>query len=231
MECRLHVLVVEDEPQIAHIVQRALEHDMHVVEVAYDGCEGLDKAEADAFDVIVLDVLLPSLNGVDFCRRLRQERVHTPVLMLTARDAVEHRIQGLDAGADDYLAKPFAVGELQARVRALGRRRHAELGTELLATGNLSVSTRSHVVRRAGQQIELSHKEFALLEYLLRHKGQVMTRDQILEHVWGYDYSPVANVVDIYIHYLRRKIDKGHSEKLIRTVRGVGYSVSDVPSV
>jgi DNA-binding response OmpR family regulator len=203
---------------------------MHVVEVAYDGPDGLDKAEADAFDVIVLDVLLPGLNGVDLCRRLRLGRVHTPVLMLTARDAVEHRIQGLDAGADDYLTKPFAVGELQARVRALGRR-HNDLEPNVLATGDLSVSTRTHSVQRAGRQIDLSHKEFALLEYLMRHKGQVMTRDQIIEHVWGYDYSPTANVVDIYIHYLRRKIDKTHKEKLIRTVRGVGYSVSDLPIV
>lgn len=221
---------MEDEPQIAHIVKRALEHDMHVVEVAADGSDGMDKAEADAFDVIVLDVLLPGLNGVDLCRRLRHGGVHTPVLMLTARDAVEHRIQGLDAGADDYLTKPFAVGELQARVRALGRR-SADLETEVLVTGDLSVSTRKHSIRRAGRQIDLSHKEFALLEYLLRHKGQVMTRDQILEHVWGYDYSPTANVVDIYIHYLRRKIDKAHKQKLIRTVRGVGYSISDLPGV
>jgi DNA-binding response OmpR family regulator len=226
----LHILVVEDEPQIAKIVRGALEHDMHVVEVAYDGPEGLDKAEAGAFDVIVLDVLLPGLNGIELCRRLRHGRVHTPVLMLTARDAVEHRIQGLDGGADDYLTKPFAVGELQARVRALGRR-HADLETEVLATGDLSVSTRAHSTQRAGRQIDLSHKEFALLEYLLRHKGQVMTRDQILENVWGYDYSPTANVVDIYIHYLRRKIDKAHKEKVIRTVRGVGYSVSDLPNV
>jgi DNA-binding response OmpR family regulator len=150
--------------------------------------------------------------------------------MLTARDAVEHRIQGLDAGADDYLTKPFAVGELQARVRALGRR-HADLGTEVLTTGDLSVSMRTHSVQRAGQPIDLSHKEFALLEYLMRHKGQVMTRDQILEHVWGYGYSPAANVVDIYIHYLRRKIDKAHKQKLICTVRGVGYSISDLPGV
>jgi DNA-binding response OmpR family regulator len=226
----MHILVVEDEPQIAHIVKRALEHDMHIVEVALDGAEGLEKAEADTFDVIVLDVLLPGLNGIDFCRKLRQERVHTPVLMLTARDAVEHRIQGLDAGADDYLTKPFAIGELQARVRALGRR-PADLETELLVTGDLSVSMRTHSIQRAGREIDLSHKEFALLEYLMRHKGQVMTRDQILEHVWGYDYSPTANVVDIYIHYLRRKIDKTHKQKLIRTVRGVGYSIADLPSV
>lgn len=226
----MHILVVEDEPQIAHIVKRALEHDMHVVEVAFDGSEGLEKAEADAFDVIVLDVLLPGLNGIELCRRLRQGKVHTPVLMLTARDAVEHRIQGLDSGADDYLTKPFAIGELQARVRALGRR-PADLETELLVTGDVSVSMRTHSIQRAGREIDLSHKEFALLEYLMRHKGQVMTRDQILEHVWGYDYSPTANVVDIYIHYLRRKIDKTHKQKLIRTVRGVGYSISDLPSV
>ena len=221
----MHVLVVEDEPQIAHIVKRALEHDMHVVDVAYDGDEGLDLAQSSSFDVIVLDVLLPGKNGIEVCRKLRRDRIHTPVLMLTARDALEQRVEGLDAGADDYLTKPFAVAELQARVRALGRRK-APIEDETLEAGEVTISTSAHRVMRKGREIELSPKEFALLEFLVRHPGQVLTRDQILENVWGYDYSPVANVVDIYVHYLRRKIDSGFSRKLIRTVRGVGYSIS-----
>ena len=221
----MHVLVVEDEPQIAHIVKRALEHDMHVVDVAYDGDEGLDLAQSSSFDVIVLDVLLPGKNGIEVCRKLRRDRIHTPVLMLTARDALEQRVEGLDAGADDYLTKPFAVAELQARVRALGRRK-APIEDETLEVGEVTISTSAHRVMRKGREIELSPKEFALLEFLMRHPGQVLTRDQILENVWGYDYSPVANVVDIYVHYLRRKIDNGFSRKLIRTVRGVGYSIS-----
>jgi DNA-binding response OmpR family regulator len=173
----------------------------------------------------VLDVLMPGKNGIEVCRKLRRDRIHTPVLMLTARDALEQRVEGLDAGADDYLTKPFAVAELQARVRALGRRK-APIEDETLEAGEVTISTSAHRVMRKGREIELSPKEFALLEFLVRHPGQVLTRDQILENVWGYDYSPVANVVDIYVHYLRRKIDSGFSRKLIRTVRGVGYSIS-----
>ncbi len=222
----MHVLVVEDEPQIAHIVKRALEHDMHVVDVAHDGHDGLSFAETQSFDVIVLDVLLPGRNGIDVCRTLRRMKIHTPVLMLTARDALEQRVEGLDAGADDYLTKPFAVAELQARVRALGRRK-APIADETLEVGDVTVSIAAHRVTRKGREIDLSPREFALLEFLMRHPGQVLTRDQILESVWGYDYSPLANVVDIYIHYLRRKLDRGFGRKMIRTVRGIGYSISD----
>jgi DNA-binding response OmpR family regulator len=220
----MHVLVVEDEPSVAHIVKRALEHDHHNVELASDGANGLDLAESDQFDAIVLDVLLPEINGIEVCRRLRAGKVHTPVLMLTARDAVEQRVQGLDAGADDYLTKPFAVAELQARVRALGRRR-GETEDEVLTAGALALDAARHEVRLAGMPVELSRREFMLLEYLLRNKGRVLTREQILDNVWGYDFDPGTNVVDIYIHYLRKKLEKGRKSRLFRTVRGVGYSL------
>jgi DNA-binding response OmpR family regulator len=222
----MHVLVVEDEPRVQHIIKRALEHDHHVVEVVGDGLRGLAMAEGGPYDAIVLDILLPGLNGVEVCRRLRGTNVHSPVLMLTARDAVEHRVQGLDAGADDYLTKPFAIAELQARVRALGRRQ-CETRPDILSAGALRLDRCRHEVRDAESVVELSAKEFTLLEYLLRNKGHVMTRQQILDNVWGYDFEPASNAVDIYVHYLRNKIDKGRPRKLIKTVRGVGYGIED----
>jgi DNA-binding response OmpR family regulator len=220
----MHVLVVEDEPRVAHLVKRALEHDHHLVEVAGDGAEGLALAESARFDTIVLDILLPELNGLEFCRRLRQAKVHTPVLMLTARDAVEQRVQGLDAGADDYLTKPFAVAELQARVRALGRRR-GETEEETLRAGHVTLDRARHEVRLDGAPVGLSKREFMLLEYLMRNKGRVLSRQQILDNVWGYDFDPGTNVVDIYIHYLRKKIDNRKGPRLLRTVRGIGYGI------
>jgi DNA-binding response OmpR family regulator len=223
----MHVLVVEDEPRVAALVKRALERDLHLVEVAGNGGDGLAMAAAGAFDAVVLDILLPGINGVEVCRRLRAARVHTPVLMLTARDAVEQRVEGLDAGADDYLTKPFAVAELQARVRALGRRR-GESDEDVLRTDDLTLDRLRHQAFRGKRALDLSTKEFMLLEFLLRNKGRVLSRQQILDKVWGYGYTTSANVVDIYIHYLRRKIDEGRRRPLIRTVRGVGYSIEDV---
>lgn len=220
----MHVLVVEDEPRLAQLIKRALERDMHVVDIAYDGEDGLYQAEAGGFDVIVLDILLPRLDGLEVCRRLRAQRIETPILMLTARDAIVHRVEGLDAGADDYLTKPFAIAELLARVRALGRRR-APIGSEVLRVADLTLDPTRHRVERGGTEIELTRKEFALLEYLMRHPNQVLTREQIMDHVWGYDFASLTNVVDLYIHYLRNKVEKGRGKKLIRTVRGVGYSI------
>jgi DNA-binding response OmpR family regulator len=223
----MRVLVIEDEPRVARLVRRALEHDLHVVDVADDGAEGLSLAETGRFDALVLDILLPGMNGLEVCRRLRSNKVTTPVLMLTARDAVEQRVQGLDAGADDYLTKPFAVAELQARVRALARRR-GDLEEEILRTSDLELNRGRHEVRRAGNVVELSKREFMLLEYLLRNKGRILTRQQILDHVWGYDYDPSTNLVDIYIHYLRKKVDNGKGQRLLRTVRGVGYGIGAI---
>jgi heavy metal response regulator len=221
----MHVLVVEDERRLAHLVKRVLEEELHVVDVAYDGLDGLQKAETDAFDVVILDLMLPVMDGLTVCANLRKEGIHTPVLLLTARDAIEDRVQGLDAGADDYLVKPFAFAELLARVRALGRR-PATMSQEVLQVGDLELDPARHQVTRAGRQIDLTAKEFALLEYLMRHSNQVLTRTQILDHVWSYEFATMTNVVDIYIHYLRNKVDaKDFPTKLIRTVRGVGYSI------
>ena len=222
----MKILVVEDEHRLADLLRRALEHERHNVELAYDGDDGLQRAQSATFDLVVLDVMLPKLDGFEVCRRLREEEIRTPVLMLTARDAVSDRVEGLDAGADDYLTKPFAVAELLARVRALGRR-GPQAASETLQVSDLMLDPGRHVVRRAGKHVDLTRTEFALLEYFMRHPGQVLTRQQIMDHVWGYDYETMTNVVDIYVHYLRNKIERGFGGKLIRTVRGVGYSITD----
>jgi len=221
----MDVLVVEDDPRVGRLLTRALTDAGHRVELAVDGAEGLNRGETGIFDVIVLDVMLPKLDGLDVSRQLRRDSVRTPILMLTARDAVPDRVRGLDAGADDYLVKPFALDELLARVRALGRRAGEITGDDLLRAGDLTVDLARREVRRGEREIELTPREFDLLRYLLRHQGRVLTKDQILEHVWGYDSEATSNVVEIYIHYLREKIDRDQPRPLIRTVRGVGYTI------
>jgi len=223
----LYILVVEDERRLAQVVRKVLEEEGHTVDAAHDGEDGLTMALDGSHDVIVLDVLLPGLDGFEVCRRLRSERVDTPVLLLTALDSVEDRVRGLDAGADDYLPKPFAFQELLARLRALGRRRVQAREPDQIRSGDLVLDLRRRRAERAGKLIELSPKEFSLLEFLLRNEGRVVTRSQILDHVWGYDYSPDSNLVDVYVTYLRRKIDRGHERRLIRTVRGAGYALGD----
>jgi DNA-binding response OmpR family regulator len=218
----MHVLLVEDDVRLTRVLRRMLEEEAHVVEVANDGVSGADLALTGGFDVVILDVMLPAMDGFEVCKRVRAGHIDTPVLMLTARDAVPDRVRGLDSGADDYLAKPFAFDELLARLRALGRRR-APVCSEVLQVEDLALDPGMHVVKRAGKVVDLTAKEFALLEYLMRHPGQVLTRTQILDHVWGYAFASDTNIVDIYIHYLRNKVDKGHTQKLIATVRGVGY--------
>src|SRR5579884_3231936 len=221
----MDVLVVEDDPRIARVVERALTDKGHKVEVAFDGLSGLTSAERGTHDLVVLDWMLPEMDGLEVARELRRQRVRTPILMLTARDAVPDRVRGLDAGADDYLVKPFALDELLARVRALGRRAGEITGDDLLRAGDLTVDLARREVRRGEREIELTPREFDLLRYLLRHQGRVLTKDQILEHVWGYDSEATSNVVEIYIHYLREKIDRDQPRPLIRTVRGVGYTI------
>lgn len=222
----MHILFVEDDDGLASALTRILVADGHVVDRVADGAEGLLQAATETYDVLILDVMLPSLDGFGIVRRLRAKGDVVPVIMLTARDAVADRVTGLDAGADDYLIKPFAPVELLARVRALGRRATMQ-GHEgdVLRTGDLELDLRTHEATRGGRRIELTTKEFTLLEALMRHPGQVMTRSQLLDRVWNYDVLTDSNVVDIYIHYLRNKIDKGFDEKLIRTVRGVGYAL------
>ena len=223
----MYILVVEDERRLAQVVRKVLEEEGHTVDVAHDGEEGLAMAMDGSHDVVLLDVLLPGIDGFEVCRSLRANRVDTPVLLLTALDGIEDRVRGLDAGADDYLPKPFAFQELLARLRALGRRRVQAREPDQLQTADLMLDLRRRRAVRDGRTIDLSPKEFALLEFLMRNQGRVVTRTQILDHVWGYDYSPDSNLVDVYVTYLRRKIDRGHQRKLIRTVRGAGYAVGD----
>jgi DNA-binding response OmpR family regulator len=226
----MDVLLVEDDPRIARVVERALTDVGHRVEVAHDGLAGLTSAERGSHDLLVLDVMLPEMDGIEVAKELRRQRMRTPILMLTARDAVPDRVRGLDAGADDYLTKPFALEELLARVRALGRRR-GEGSEDQLVVGELVLDLARHEARRGDRSIELTAKEFDLLAYLMRNAGRVLSKDQITEHVWGYDSQATSNVVEIYIHYLRDKIDRGfdapNPRPLIRTVRGVGYTIKE----
>jgi DNA-binding response OmpR family regulator len=224
----MRILVVEDERRIAAFIKRGLEEESYAVDVAYDGEEVLDWTAVADYDLILLDVLLPRKDGIQVCRELRSRGSKVPILMLTARDAVEDRVHGLDSGADDYLVKPFAFQELLARIRAL-LRRQGESRTGQLRVGDLVLDTVTHRAIRAGQVIELTAREYALLEFLMRHPRQVLSRTQIAEHVWSYDFYSTSNVVDVYIGYLRRKIDQGHDVKLIRTVRGAGYRIEAEP--
>ena len=221
----MRVLVVEDERKIADFIRRGLTEQGYAVDVAYDGEEALDWPAVADFDVMLLDVMLPGRNGIDVCRTLRGRGVRLPILMLTARDAVDDRVRGLDSGADDYLVKPFAFAELLARLRALTRR-EAGVVTPSLEIGDLTLDTTTREVRRAGSAIELTTKEYAILEYLMRHPNQVLTRGMIAEHVWNYDFDNASNVIDVHIRNLRRKIDDGSSMKLISTIRGAGYRIS-----
>ncbi len=222
----MRILVVEDEQRIADFISRGLSEHGYAVDAAYDGDEALAWADVGEFDLIILDVMLPVRDGVEVCRLLRGRGVRTPILMLTARDAVEDRVRGLDSGADDYLVKPFAFDELLARLRALTRRQPAVLGSELRMS-DLTLDTATRQALRQGKVVPLTTKEFALLEYLMRHPHQVLTRTMIAEHVWNYDFDNATNVIDVHIRNLRRKIDDPFSTKLIHTVRGAGYRISD----
>ncbi|MPZ49411.1 MAG: response regulator [Dehalococcoidia bacterium] len=218
----MKILICEDDERLARALKRALEEEMHLVEIVSDGEQAIDLGYESALDLIILDVMLPGIDGLEVCRRLRQGGVRTPILILTARGGVSDRVNGLDAGADDYLPKPFALAELLARLRALGRRHIAEGGAKM-QVGDLILDPSTHSAVRSGREINLTVKEFVLLDLLMRHRGLVLTRSQILDHVWELENDLTSNVVDIYIHYLRSKIDKGFDKALIQTVRGVGY--------
>jgi DNA-binding response OmpR family regulator len=220
----MHILVVEDDQPLAKIVKKSLESGGHTVDVAGDGEMGLDLGRSRRHDAVVLDLQLPKLNGIDVCRRLRDDGNSVPIIMLTARGAVAERIQGLDAGADDYLPKPFSLAELQARLRALGRRGRGEDG-DVLESGAVRLDSRAREVEVNGEAVELTGTELALLEELMRNQGVVLSRDQLRERVWGDGDEPTSNVVDIYVHYVRRKLRAaGLEQDPIRTVRGLGYA-------
>lgn len=221
----MRVLLVEDEPGIARFVQQGLCEAGYAVDWAEDGEEGLSCALANDYDLAVVDIMLPGINGLALLRRLRSRSWKVPVLLLTARDAVDDRVRGLDSGADDYLVKPFAFPELLARIRALLRRPPLQ-AEPVLRVADLELDTVRREVRRHGRLIDLSPREFALLDYLMRHPNQVLTRTQIAEHIWNYDFVAESNVVDVYIGYVRRKLDRGAAQPLIHTVRGVGYRLS-----
>jgi two-component system OmpR family response regulator len=222
----MRVLVVEDEPRMASVIRRSLAKEGLAADVAGAGDEALWMAQAVDYDAIVLDVMLPGLSGFDVCRALREREVWSPVLMLTARDAVEDRVSGLDAGADDYLVKPFAIAELLARLRALTRRGVAERPA-VLEVGDLSLDPARRIVLRAGTEVQLSAKEFSLLEIFMRRPGEVLSRLALIEHAWDFAYETRSNVVDVYVRRLRAKIDHPFGRDSIETVRGVGYRLRE----
>lgn len=222
----MKVLIVEDEHKIAASLKKGLEQESFVADVSYNGEEGFDLASTEEYDVIILDVMLPKMTGFEICRKLREQNNHTPVLLLTAKGMLQDKIEGFNSGADDYLPKPFAFEELLARVRSLARRPQ-KIVNDLLSVGDLTLSTKSFEVERDGKPINLSQKEFSLLEYLMRHPNQILTKEQIIQHVWEYDSDVLPNTVEVYMGYLRNKIDKpfASSASLIKTVRGFGYKI------
>ena len=221
----MRILIVEDEPVAADVLAKGLREHAYAVDIARDGAAALEQAATNDYDLLILDVLLPRINGLDLCSRLRGEGLSVPILMLTARGGPDERVEGLDAGADDYLPKPYHFPELLARVRALLRRGPA-LTPSILAIEDLTVDTRARRVHRAGRSIPVTTKEYALLEYMLRRQGEVVGRADIAEHVWDDSYDPMSNLIEVYIQRLRRKIDDGHDVKLIHTKRGSGYTLS-----
>jgi two-component system OmpR family response regulator len=218
----MRLLIVEDEPKMARVLRRGLEEEGYAVDTSADGVDGLHMASENEYDAVVLDVMLPELDGVEVCRQMRERGRWAPVLMLTARDATSDRVRGLDAGADDYLTKPFSFEELLARLRAL-LRRGATQRPSVLSVGSLTLDPATRCVRFSGSELALSTKEFTLLEFFMRHPGEVLTRTQILDHVWDYNYDGTSNVVDVYVRYLRKKIDEPFGTRMLRTVRGAGY--------
>jgi DNA-binding response OmpR family regulator len=220
------ILLVEDDKKIVNFLRKGLRSEGETVDQAQDGEEGLHLAQEGHYDLIILDLMLPVIDGISLCQKLRAAGNHTPIIMLTARDSVDDRVKGLNAGADDYLTKPFAFSELLARLRALTRR-HSSSHQLQIKVVDLTLDPESHEVKRAGKNISLSPTEFRLLQYLMRNEGKVLSKTMLLENVWGYDFDPESNIVDVYIKYLRDKIDKGFKKSLIQTVHGFGYKLCD----
>lgn len=221
----MRILLIEDEKNLSEAIKKGLVEQGYAVDQAYDGEEGLYLASSESYDLIILDVMLPKMDGVTVCRELRKKELVTPILMLTSRNQLIDKVTGLDAGADDYLTKPFEFMELKSRIQALLRRSHKQTQSTIVID-NLIVDPLQHKAKRNGQEIDLTPKEFAILELLARHKDEVVTRTQIIEHTWDYNFDSMSNVVDVFIATLRKKIDQGHKIKLLHTVHGVGYKLS-----
>jgi DNA-binding response OmpR family regulator len=221
----MKILVVEDEHLIATSIKKGLEQEHYIVDIAFDGIEGYDLSSSGDYDIILLDLMLPSLDGLSICKKLRDEKNNTPILILTAKSQLEDKIKGLDYGADDYLTKPFAFEELLARIRALSRRPQQST-SKVLTVGDLTLDTTSYQVKRGNKEILLSSKEYSLLECLMRHSDQILNKDQLIQHVWSYESDILPNTVEVYIRNLRQKIDKPFTKKLIQTIRGFGYKLS-----
>ncbi len=223
----MRILVVEDEHKIANALKRGLEQETYAVDVCYSGKDGLDMAETEEYDLLILDLMLPEMDGLTITKTLREHKNHTPILILTAKGDISEKVEGLDSGADDYLTKPFSFEELLARVRALTRRPKNALSTKL-KVDDLELDTTTYKVIRSGKLVQLSSKEFSLLEYLMRNAGKVVSKDKIINHVWDYDSDILPNTVEVYVKYLRNKIDKPFPSKkpLIQTIRGFGYKLS-----
>jgi len=222
----MRILIVEDEKKVAGFIKKGLEEETYAVDVACDGEDGLHLGSEGQYDLIILDIMLPKINGLEILSQLRTQGKDIPILLLTAKDAVDDRVTGLNKGADDYLTKPFAFSELLARVRVLLRRGKAEVKT-ILQIADLTLDLVSHKVNRGGDEIELTGKEYSLLEYFIRNQEKVLTRTMIAEHVWDYNFDTFTNVIDVYINHLRNKIDKGRQSKLLHTLRGVGYIMKE----
>lgn len=222
----MKILVIEDEDKIAAFIKRGLKEEGYLVDTVNNGEEGYAIAATDKYDLIILDIMIPKMDGINLCRRLRDEKIMTPVIMLTAKYTVNDKVAGLDSGANDYLTKPFAFEELLARIRVLSRK-NASYSITSLQVGDLQLDLLTHKVTRAGNEIDLTSKEYALLEYLMQNKGTVITRTMISENVWDEHFDSLTNIIEVYINYLRNKIDKGHQNKLIHTLRGRGYVLKE----
>jgi two-component system OmpR family response regulator len=218
----MHILIIEDEYKISNFLKTGFKEEGYAVDTASDGEEGLYLAKSNVFDAIILDIMLPKIDGFTICKTLRKENVHTPIIMLTARDSINDKISGLDIGADDYLTKPFSFEELLARIRSLLRKSKSQ-EIKKLKVADLEIDLVTHRVFRGGNEIMLSSKEYSLLEYLMRNEGSIITKTMITEHVWEINYDSFTNIVEVYINYLRNKVDRDHDKKLINTIRGRGY--------
>jgi DNA-binding response OmpR family regulator len=220
----VRILIVEDEHRLSNIIKKGLVEDGFAVDQAFDGEEGLYLAESEQYDLIILDIMLPKIDGLELCKQLRKKNIKTPVMMVTAKSTTEDKVAGLDSGADDYITKPFSFIEFRSRIHALIRRSHQEV-SPVLRVDNLEVDPLKHLVKRGAVNISLTPKEFAILEFLIRHKGEVVSRTMIVEHVWDYNFDGMSNVVDVFVVSLRKKVDGGYKKKIIQTIHGVGYKV------